>query len=331
LPPASCPSGRPRLAPSEWSSYGFEAGGVAFSGAKVAELEDDVPGRGVPVAGLAGAACGRKLLAPERGALDDGGGLLAPGLVPGRAGADEPDPVEVGLADGGEFSPGVLRVDDPPPLATARAAAASAGLEAPRIGATALLEGGGVAIVGPDAEPEAAGTGRTLLDCEDGRELDDGLDGTAVGRPLPEADDDSEDVDGVAEAGRPLDAPEPDGVAAGRAGAAAGRDEAGGVGVAGGGVLVTAGEAAVTGPSGRAAAGRTRVVSSPPPSPLPLDVTFGDASVLIGTVPPPGICRDVFSDRWLLSELTFHLHAQAADEEPSSDAACVRLGIGQQG
>jgi hypothetical protein len=59
------------------------------------------------------------------------------------------------------------------------------------------------------------------------------------------------------------------------------------------------------------------VVSSAAASSVPLDVTFVDASVLIGIVPPPGFCRDVLSDRWLLSELTFHLHAQAADEEPS--------------
>jgi hypothetical protein len=161
-----------------------------------------------------------------------------------------------------------------------------------------LFAGAGVATVGPEDD----GTGRTLLDC--GREpLEDGV---AAGRLLlpdpPESEEDAGD-------GRPLGEPElGEAPIAGRAGATAGRAEAAGRagdGVAAGGVLVTDGiEAVAVDASERPVFGRTRVVSSVLESFVEADVTCGDASVLIGTVPPPGFCRDVLSDRWLLSELT---------------------------
>jgi hypothetical protein len=280
-------------------------GGLDLSGAKVGALADGVfPGRGALVTGLAGAAdCGRKLCVPERaglaaGLLEAGLGLL---LTAGRdVGRDEAG-LAVGeleaVGDDGGVSPGVPGRAELPPLATARAAAASAGLEAPRTGAAGLFDGGGVAIVGPEAEA----AGRTLLDC------DDELDGVALDRPLLDDDPDSADGDGLDAAGRALPEPELEGVAAGRDGTAVGRAGAGredGVD-AGGGVLVTDGiEAVAAELSGRATAGRTRVVSSAAASFGAVDVTCGDASVLIGTVPPPGFCRDVLSDRWLLSELT---------------------------
>jgi len=241
------------------------------------------------------------VLGAELGALLTGGRAAA-----GRDGPEPEGAVPEALGD--EDSPGVLERPEPPPLATARAAAASAGLDAPRTGAAALFDGGGVATVGPDDDPEPDVTGRTLLDA--GRLLLDadcgGLDGTAVGRPLL---DPAEDV-GVAAggAGRALPEPALGGAGVGREGTAVGRDDPGRAEAAGadaGGVLVTAGRAAVAAElSGRAPAGRARVISSAPSSFCAGDVTCGDASVLIGTVPPPGICRDVLSDRWLLSELT---------------------------
>lgn len=230
-------------------------------------------------------------------------GVLVTG---GRAGGRDEDGLDVGALGAG-LRPGVLgRAEAPPPLATARAAAASAGLEAPRIGAGVLFAGAGVATVGPEDD----GTGRTLLDW--GRELLE--DGVVAGRLLLPDPADSDEEAGVDEddgVGRPLDEPEEEeGVApiAGRAGATAGRAEAAGRaadGVAAGGVLVTDGmEAVAVDASERPVAGRTRVVSSVLESFVEADVTCGDASVLIGTVPPPGFCRDVLSDRWLLSELT---------------------------
>ena len=134
-----------------------------------------------------------------------------------------------------------------------------------------------------------------------------------------------------------------DGAAAGRDGAAAGRDAVAGRADALGGVgrfevapvmigvdTVGAGEAGgrvggvnadpglapelavfaagvaagAAEPSGRAPDGRTRVVSSATPSLDSVDVTFGDASVVIGSVPPPGIFRGVLSDLLPWSELT---------------------------
>jgi hypothetical protein len=111
-------------------------------GAKLGALADDVLGRGVLVAGLAGAAaCGRKLGVPGRPLGFELGAPLA-GLVLGFAGAELAE-----LGDDGGVSPGVLVRAAPPPLAAALAAAASAGLEAPRTGAGALFDGGGVATV----------------------------------------------------------------------------------------------------------------------------------------------------------------------------------------
>ncbi|HST81802.1 MAG TPA: hypothetical protein VLL08_08725 [Kineosporiaceae bacterium] len=144
-PVAFCASARARRAASDWSSYGLALGGDAF-GAKLGALADEVLGRGVLVAGLAGAAaCGRKLGAPERPLVlgVELGGLLA-GRVLGFAGAEL---LEAEFGDEGGVSPGVLVRAAPPPLAAALAAAASAGLEAPRTGAGALFAGGGVATV----------------------------------------------------------------------------------------------------------------------------------------------------------------------------------------
>jgi hypothetical protein len=144
-----------------------------------------------------------------------------------------------------------------------------------------------------------------------------------------EEDEDPEDDDGVGAAdrfGRAVPDPDPD---PDEVGGDAGRDG----GVNGVGVLVICGAVLVTGSllsgtlagvddsgaaesSEREAVGRARGVSSAFSSLELVDVTLGDASVVIGTVPPPGIRRDVLSGRWLLSELTSHLHAQAADEEP---------------
>jgi hypothetical protein len=295
---------------------------VDFVGVKLeAPPEGEVAGRGALGADLAGgAACGRKLCVPERAGLLEAelGEPLAGRLA--AAGAELDAELELG-AEGG-VAPGVLRPEAPAAPARA-AAAASAGLEAPRTGGGALLDGGGVATVGPDAD----GAGRTLLDAGAGRlVLGVELAGAAAGRPLLAPDEAEPDDAGAAEAGaaagvaaagaadvgagRPLD-----GAGAGRAGAVAGRAgadagagraAAGGVaGVAAGGALVTDCRAAVVVEvSGRAPAGRTRVVSSAAPSFDAADVTCGDASVLIGTVPPPEFCRDVFSDRWLFSELT---------------------------
>jgi hypothetical protein len=303
-------------------------------------------------------------------------------------GADEPGAkAELDGAD----RPGALdRVA--PPLATARAAAASAALVLGRA-EEALLAGAGLE---PDELEEAGGgaTGRVVsarLDVEvdrvfaDGGGVDDAerpefdpeelLDPEPLLEPdEPEPDDpapdelepdglfgfDPDDVeeDGVdetggrvSEAGRLEDAdaefddeagggaedrfarplPEPDEV-----GGEAGRDGGvNGVGVlvicgavlAGSGFLLAgacAGVGAAADSSAREAVGRARGVSSAL-SPLgSVDVTLGDASVVIGTVPPPGIRRDVVSGRWLLSELTSHLHAHAADEEPSSDPGTSR-------
>jgi len=204
------------------------------------------------------------------------------------------------FGDDGGFRLGVLRLALPP-LATARAAAASAGLAAPRTGAAELLDGAGVATVGPDAD---AAAGRALLDCGAGRLLPDPVEpDDPAGRPLPEPAE-----EGALEAGAAVGAeaegwPVEDDPPAGREGTAvgrpvAGREEPG----ASAGALVTDGGAATVGLSGRAA-GRTRV-SSAAPSVDPAVVTCGDASVLIGTVPPPEFCRDALSERWLLSELT---------------------------
>ena len=291
-------SARARRAASDWSSNGpgLDAG-ADFDGAKLGALADAFAGRGV-LAG--GAACGRKLGAVERAELLEAelGELLA-GRLTGRAAELDGAELEA-LGDDGGVRPGVLVRPAPPPLAAARAAAASAGLEAPRTGATGLFVGAGVVFAGVEKaeleRPLGAGAGRVLLDAD----CDDGLDGAAVGRLLPDPDE----VEAPEDGGVGRDPPEGAGagrVGAGRAGAVVDR------GVAGAGAaLVTADdEVGAAEPSGRAPAGRTRVASSAPASPLPLDATFGDASVLIGIVPPPGICRDVFSDRWLLSELTF--------------------------
>jgi hypothetical protein len=145
-----------------------------------------------------------------------------------------------------------------------------------------------------------------------------------------ELDDDELEDDGAADRfGRALPDPDDVGGEAGRVGGVKG------VGVlvicgavfAGSGLVLAGagvGEAAGAESSERETFGRARDVSSPAPSLDSLDVTLGDASVVIGTVPPPGIRRDVLSGRWLLSELTSHLHAQAADEEPSSNPGTYR-------
>jgi hypothetical protein len=94
-----------------------------------------------------------------------------------------------------------------------------------------------------------------------------------------------------------------DTVGAGEAGGRVGGVNADGGFVVGAAALVGASAEAAE-PSGRAPAGRTRVVSSATPSLDSVDVTLGDASVVIGNFPPPGICRGVLSGRSLLSELT---------------------------
>jgi hypothetical protein len=173
----------------------------------------------------------------------------------------------------------------------AGAAVAAAGAEVDDVGAAE--DGAGRPPEAPalDGVADRGGT-------DDGRGGDEGVerDGVGVERAVAGADDAAE--------GEPA-RPEP-----------AGAEPAGaeGAGVA---FAVTVGDVGLAGAvSGRTPVGRTRVVSSAPPSLGALDEALVDASVLIGTVPPPGICRDVLSDRWLLSELTCHLHAQAADEEP---------------
>jgi hypothetical protein len=210
-------------------------------GAKLGALADDVLGRGVLVAGLAGAAaCGRKLGEPGRPLGFELGALLA-GRELGFAGAELAE-----LGDDGGVSPGVL-VREPPPLAAALAAAASAGLEAPRTGAGALFDGGGVATVWPDAEKAEPARGAVAGRAGLAGACFDGLDDAAAGRPPlepaaddPESDDDPDGVaagaDGAgrlgacpaldAGAGREDAEAEPDGAEAGRDGADAGPDGA---------------------------------------------------------------------------------------------------------
>ena len=275
-----------------------------------------VPGRtGVPP--LAGA--GRDELdedAPDEDALEEGvlgagggatGRVVSALAEPGREPLDAgrlPDVVELEEPDDPE---------EPDELGELLGAGAAAGRE----NADDRDDAGGV-------EPEdeglgaAAGVDRELL------ELLEPL-------PLPAL---SPEAGGVV--GR-------DGAAAGRDGAAAGRDAVAGRADALGGVgrfevapvmigvdTVGAGEAGgrvggvnadpglapelavfaagvaagAAEPSGRAPDGRTRVVSSATPSLDSVDVTFGDASVVIGSVPPPGIFRGVLSDLLPWSELT---------------------------
>jgi hypothetical protein len=214
----------------------------------------------------------------------------------------------------GDDSPAALGRDAPPPLATARAAAASAALADGRTGVGLLdgrgaapLAGGGVAVVAlEDAGDEAA------------REPDDG----GVEEPrrlLPDPDEPLADEPLADELGDGLENAEPEDRPFAEPPFDAGGEAAGRDGVEGAGVVFTLVEPGDAATSLRASVGRTSVVSSPLPSAGPVDVAFGAASVDIGVVPPPGICRDVLSDRWLLSELTSHLHAQAADEKPSCD------------
>ncbi|GAB6900027.1 hypothetical protein JCM9957A_31170 [Kineosporia succinea] len=179
-----------------------------------------------------------------------------------------------------------------PPLATARAAADSAGEELPD------LPGGGA--TGRVASPEVDGR---LPGCPD--------DGPPAGRFAPGAG---------AALGRPcaLLVPGRDGVLpgwlfCGRAGAEPdwpGRE----------GVPLTARGAALDEPdeapplfAGRAgpppAAGRP-FAGPPEDEGLPPPETLGDASVVIGDAPPPGFGADVLAGRSSFSGLTSHLHAQ---------------------
>jgi hypothetical protein len=322
--------------------------------------------------------------------------LVGADVVLDAVGADEPGAKAEEL-DGAD-SPGALeRVA--PPLATARAAAASAALVLGRAGEE-LLAGAGLEL---DEEGDGAtgrvasarlevGVDRVSADVDgvddaerpefdpelllelDEPEPDDpepdelepdgvlGLDGDEEGVDFVGAEDDTggrvkegglfddvddefelddeEDGDGAADRlGRELPDPEEVGGEAGRVGGVKGvgvLEICGAVLVAGSGLLAGAfsgaGASGVGEPSEREDVGRTRgVVSSALSSLELLDVTLGDASVVIGTVPPPGIRRDVLSGRWLLSELTSHLHAQAADEEPVVGFRYLPLRIRQQG
>jgi hypothetical protein len=219
--------------------------------------------------------------------------LLTGDFIAGRA---------VGAGAAGGLRPGVLGRPDPPPFATARAAALSAG-----------PAGTGRVPVGPgddgatggltDGATERAGSAAGRIGVALGGRPDPVLAGRIgvelVGGEVlsPELPD---------RVGAPDPAPD------GRAGAAAGAADAdtgrtGGrteaepdeldveEGPDGGAFLATA-----DGPAeadvvllGRTAAGRTRVVASSLPAGLsPGSLDFTSASVVIGVAPPPGICRD---------------------------------------
>jgi hypothetical protein len=202
-----------------------------------------------------------------------------------------------------------------PPLATARAAADSAGL---------LLLG--------------------LLPCGAGRVA-------SAGGRVP--DGLLEELGGGVEvplrftAGAP---PPPGGPAAGRAG---GPPAGGRAGALPGGVLRGGGEAAWPGRAGLPLAGREAGLDEPggveplpagrarPPLPagrpfagpppegglLPPPETLGDASVVIGEAPPPGFGADVPAGRFSFSGLTSHLHAQQPAVIRRQDS--VRFMIGR--
>ena len=235
------------------------------------------------------AACGRKLAVDRGGALGGAGGVL---LLTGA--------FDVGRAVGaaGGLRPGVLLRPALPPLATARAAALSAGLpEAGRAGEEAPVAG----LAGAEAGRGASAAGRIgaaagrLAAGRIGLEL---VGGETAGRAGPL---------GPEPAGRPE--------LAGRAGAA-GAAEAD-AGRTGGRVAPDeAGEldddepegavlAADEGPAeaeaallGRPGTERTLVVASSLPAALsPGSLDFTSASVVIGVAPPPGICRDVLFGR----------------------------------
>jgi hypothetical protein len=198
------------------------------------------------------------------------------------------------------LSPGVLLRAAPPPLATARAAALSAGL--PEVGRAAGAEAPVAGLAGADAGREASAGGRVGA-------------GLTAGRLAP-ADRIGLELVGGETAGR--DGPfgfEPGGrpELAGRVGAA-GAAEAD-TGRAGGrpepvdeadeldddgpeGAVLAADEGPAEADDvvllGRPGAGRTLVVASSLPAALsPGSLDFTSASVVIGVAPPPGICRDV--------------------------------------
>ena len=277
------------------------------AGAEYEVLDEPAGGalgvRGGLAAGRDGAAvCGRKL------AVDLGG--EAGGGVEGAAGGR--DDVAEEEEDPAGLTPAALGRTEPPPLATARAAALSAALTAGRdeLPCPVLL-----LPAGREALPPVAGRADGAAAGRDGDSA--GRDGDSTGR---------ED----AAAGREAGASGRDGMVAGRDAAAAGREGGGATGrvapddgdpeppdpaeepdgvdveepdgaeLDDGFEVAGAGLADAEGLAGRpeAAAGRTRLVTS-----SLVVVTFGslvvtsEASAVIGFVPPPGIFEDVLSGR----------------------------------
>ena len=190
-----------------------------------------------------------------------------------------------------------------PPLATARAAADSAGL------LLGLLLGGG--------------TGRVA---SAGGRLPDGALPEDPGDPAARFTAGALVAAGP-EAGRGGGLPAP-----GRAGALAGGLLRGGVDAWPGraGVPLAGRAAELDEPDGAAPlpAGRAgppvlvagRPFAGPPDELLPPPETLGDASVVIGDAPPPGFGADVLAGRFSFSGLTSHLHAQ----QPATVAVKIR-------
>jgi hypothetical protein len=307
---------------SNWLRYGADAPGAEAPGVAEPDEPDvdepakpeeppglDVPGVGVVEdraelgAGLdGGAASGRKLVAPE--ALARGAGLGAgvtvgfAGTVGGLAssgfadvptdGFDTEDGAGGGVAAKGADRPGALGRTERPPLAIARAAAASAASEAPDRAEPELepLE--------DDADADVPGRVLEPADSDGAEEAFDEVDEPADEMELTDAA-----VARAAAADPEDDDPEDGELDDGELGAAAGPEEDAEAEPAEADPAAAEVGAGVGVEEAPGRAGRTRggVSSlSVAASLASLDVT-SVALIVIGDAPPPGICRDVLSGR----------------------------------